>query len=282
MKIAIASGKGGTGKTTIALNLASVLAGSSIKTTYVDCDVEEPNGHIFLKPEIDKSDNVAIPIPLVDLEKCTLCGMCSEICEFSAIAVTPKTVVVFKDMCHGCGGCFHVCPVDAISETDNVIGIIEIGKSGDINFMHGKLDIGKAFSPPIIRELKRNTPSDGVTILDSPPGTSCPVIESISDSDYVILVTEPTPFGVNDLKLSVEMVRQLEVPFGILINRSDIGDDEVIRYCKKEQLDIILQIPDDREIAVAYSHGKLAVDEIPKYIDDFKNLFKKIQKAVQD
>ncbi len=282
MKIAIASGKGGTGKTTIALNLTSVLASSSIKTTYVDCDVEEPNGHIFLKPEIDKSVNVAIPVPLVDLEKCTLCGMCSEICEFSAIAVTPKTVVVFKDMCHGCGGCLHVCPVDAISETDNIIGIIEIGKSGDINFMHGKLDIGKAFSPPIIRELKRHTTNDGVTILDSPPGTSCPVIESISDSDYVILVTEPTPFGVNDLKLSVEMVRQLSIPFGILINRSDVGDDEVIHYCEKEKLDIILQIPDDREIAVAYSHGKLAVDEIPKYIDDFKGLFEKIKKVVQD
>jgi MinD superfamily P-loop ATPase len=273
MKVAIASGKGGTGKTTVAVNLAAVTEGP---VTYVDCDVEEPNGHIFLKPTIETSKAVGIPVPVVDMEKCTGCGRCAEVCRYNAIACIKGKVLVFAEMCHGCGGCASACPVHAISETDHIIGVVEKGHANGIGFVQGRLNVGVAMSPPLIRAVKRASPSDGTVILDAPPGTSCPVIAAVRDSDFVVLVTEPTPFGLHDLKLAVETIRQIDIPFGVVINRCDIGDDRVTEYCRGEHVPILLDIPDDRRIAEAYSCGNLVVDVLPEYRQTFRTLVERI------
>ena len=234
MKIVIASGKGGTGKTTIATNLAVSLSHVGQKVQYLDCDAEEPNGHIFLKPEIEASEDVTIGVPEVDMDKCNGCGKCSRLCQYSAIVCVKGKVLVFEELCHSCGGCMAICPEGAIIEKQRKIGTSEFGKSNGVYFGHGKLNIGAIQTPAIIRYVKQKAINDGIAILDAPPGTSCPVIEAIKGSDFVLLVTEPTPFGLNDLELAVGMVRELKLPFAVAINRSDIGDDAVVRYCKKE------------------------------------------------
>lgn len=280
MQIAIASGKGGTGKTTISSNLANIISKSGKTVRYIDCDVEEPNGHLFLNPEIETKKSAGILVPTIDSEKCTGCGLCAKICQYKAIAVLGKKVLVFGEMCHGCGGCYEVCPVNAITEVKREIGVVEIGKSSKILFTHGKLNIGEAMSPPLIRDVKKELNTSEINIVDVPPGTSCPVITSISNSDYVVLVTEPTPFGLNDLGLAIDMVKELKLPFGIVVNRHESDNLSARVYCKDRKVPLIAEIPDDRRVAVAYSNGKMASNEIPEFDNHFKTLLKSIQKEM--
>jgi len=276
MKIAIASGKGGTGKTTIATNLAVSLSNSGQQVQYLDCDAEEPNGHIFLKPKVETSEDVTVGVPDVDMDKCTGCGKCGQLCQYSAIICLKDKPMVFEQLCHSCGGCMAICPEGAIAERQRKIGVAEFGKSDGMNFGHGRLNIGAIQTPALIRYVKSKAISDGVTILDVPPGTSCPVIEAIKGSDFVLLVTEPTPFGLNDLELAVGMVRELQLPFAVAINRSDIGDDAVVKYCQKEGIEIMLEIPNDRKIAESYSRGVMIVEALPDYKGKFLKLYEDI------
>jgi len=293
MIISVASGKGGTGKTTIAVNLALALAkdkGKNVK--FLDCDVEEPNAHLFLKPVITNSESVEIPVPKIDDKKCNYCGKCAEVCVFNAIVVTKNKVLVFPGLCHGCGACTLFCPEKAISEEGNEIGILEEGKAGSINFTHGRLNIGEPMAPPIIKKIKKKSKEDysgnkdnnitnhHITLIDAPPGTSCPVIESIKGSDYTILVTEPTPFGLHDLILTVEVLKKLNIPHGVVLNKCDIGDHKVEEYCKKNDIPLLLSIPLDREIAVAYSKGIPIVKINPSYEQKFIQLFHKIAQTI--
>lgn len=278
MIISIASGKGGTGKTTLAVNLAKSI-GKQVQL--LDCDVEEPNSHIFLDPVIRDKKTVHLPIPKVDLDRCTFCGKCSEICQFNAIATVKNNVLVFPELCHSCAGCWLICPQQCISQNMREIGYMESGSSDHIEFIHGRLNVGEVMSPPLIREVKKqiNTAHE-LVIIDAPPGSSCPVIEAIKDSDFVILATEPTPFGLNDLKLAVEMVRKLRMPFGVVINRSDVGDDKVTQYCGQEKIPILMEIPNDRKIAEAYSIGKSIIDIYPEYRERFRKMLNEIEGRV--
>lgn len=273
MIIAIASGKGGTGKTLVSTSLAISL-GKNVQI--IDCDVEEPNSHIFIKPKIDKSEPASIPVPQVNEAKCTFCGKCKEVCAFNAIAVIADHVLVFPELCHGCGACSYLCPENAISEVDRQIGVVECGKAGDIDFVHGKLNVGEAMAPPLIRAVKKHIDCSKTVIIDVPPGTSCPVVESIEGSDYCVLVTEPTPFGLNDLVLAVEVVRKLGIPFGIVINRAGFGDSKTEEYCGRENIPILLNIPLDTEIAKAYSRGIPLVQAMPEWKERFVRLHDEI------
>lgn len=278
MKTAIASGKGGTGKTTISTNLAMTLVNSGKTVQLLDCDVEEPNCHIFLKPDMAESWSATVQIPRVDQEKCTGCRVCADVCEFKAIAVIKGRVLIFPELCHSCGACKLFCPEGAISEIPRKIGLIERGISGRLSFIHGMLDIGELASPPVIREVRKAAGDVEILIVDSPPGTSCPVIEAVKDTDFVLLVTEPTPFGLNDLELAVGMVRELGLPFAVAINRSDIGNDGVKNYCVKEGIEVVLEIPNDRRIAEAYSRGEMVIDALPEYREVFERCWERIVK----
>ncbi|MDM8526116.1 ATP-binding protein [Desulfococcaceae bacterium HSG8] len=269
MILSIASGKGGTGKTTVATNLAAAL---ECPVRLLDCDVEEPNAHIFLKPEITERETVTAVVPDVDLSKCEYCGACGDICQFSAIVAAGETVMTFTEMCHSCKGCMMVCPTGAISESSRTLGEIIKGVSGQVELVYGSLRVGEAMSPPMIRKVKEEVRTEGLTVIDAPPGTSCPVIESIRNTDYVILVTEPTPFGLNDLMLAAEAVRALDIPFGIVLNRCDSGDDNTHRYAREQGIPILMEIPDKREIAEAYSKGHLMIEAFPEMKVGFKNL----------
>ncbi len=276
MIISIASGKGGTGKTTVAANLAASL---DQPVTVLDCDVEEPNLHLFLHPEILTRENVIAPVPRIDLEKCTLCKRCMEICRFNAIAVAGKTVVTFPELCHSCGGCTAICPENAVTEVERILGTVETGSVGlpDMTFAQGLLDVGQVMVPPVIRKVKTHRADPGaITLIDAPPGTSCPVIAAMKDTDFVLLVTEPTPFGLNDLKLAVETVRLLGIPHGLVINRAGMGDNGVHTYAKEENLPILMEIPFDRKIATAYSKGELIISSQPAYKEKFQTLFQDI------
>lgn len=273
MRIAIASGKGGTGKTTVAVNLALCIPGH---VRLLDCDVEEPNCHIFLKPDIKEAHPVTVPVPSVDEDTCTGCGECSAFCEYNAIACVGGCAYPFPELCHGCGGCMKICPVSAITEVPRVVGAVEAGVSGDLEFIQGRMDIGQAMSPPIIRAVKKYVLPVGTTIIDCPPGTSCPVIEAVRDADFVLLVTEPTPFGLHDLKLAVDTIRKLGLPLGVIINRCDIGDARVEKYCTEERISILLTIPDDLRIAQAYSRGVPAIRALPELAVQFEDLYKVI------
>jgi MinD superfamily P-loop ATPase len=290
MIISIASGKGGTGKTTVATNFALSL---DIDIQLLDCDVEEPNAHIFLNPHFEKRYSAFILVPRVDDSKCTYCGKCSEICRYNVIAVLKDKVLIFPELCSGCGGCSLLCPEGAITEENREIGVIEEGTAGAVrvedharggepffHFGHGRLNIGEARAVPVIKQLKKRIDPGKLTIIDSPPGTSCPVIESVKGSDFCILVTEPTPFGLNDLILAVEALRKLGIPHGIVINRCDIGDKEVTKYCKAEDIPILMEIPVERKIAEAYSRGIPFVTLDQSWKPRFKELYGRIQNLV--
>lgn len=279
MILSIASGKGGTGKTTIAVNLALLFK----NVQFLDCDVEEPNAHLFLKPDISERLPAYISIPEVAEEKCDYCGTCQEVCAFNSIAVLPGemqkggTVLVFPHLCHGCGACFYMCPRRAIREVNKEIGIVEKGISDGIEFIHGRLNIGEAMSSPLIRQIKQHIDPEKMVIIDAPPGTSCPVIESVKGSDYCLLVTEPTPFGLNDLILAVGMLKTVGIPFGIILNRCDIGDDCVDRYARENDVPVLMKIPFDRGIASLYSQGRPIVGYKREYDVAFKNLLEKVK-----
>ncbi len=277
MIISIASGKGGTGKTTVATNLAVSL---EFDVQILDCDVEEPNSHLFIRPTIEEVNTITTPVPEVDMDKCTLCGKCAEICQFNAIIVLGETVLPFQELCHSCGGCMEVCPEKAITETGRELGIIEKGHRNGLEFVHGKLRIGEAMSPPLIRKVREYTRSDMLTIIDAPPGTSCPVIASMKDADFVLLVTEPTPFGLHDLKLAVGAVNILKIPCGLVINRSDMGDDGVKKYAEEEDVPVLMEIPFDRRIAEAYSRGEMIVEAMPEWKEEFTKLYNNIEEIL--
>jgi MinD superfamily P-loop ATPase len=275
--IGIASGKGGTGKTTVAVALA--LARENVQL--LDCDVEAPNAHLFLNPEFDRTEIVYTPVPRIDTDRCTLCGACAEICRYKAIAVLPETILSFPELCHGCGGCMAVCPEGAISEAGRELGVVESGTRGDLRFVHGRLRIGEAMAPPLIRKVRERALPDRTVIIDAPPGTSCPVIAAIRGTDVVVLVTEPTPFGQNDLELAASAAQTLGIPCGIVVNRSDIGDGRVRDYAEREGIPILLEIPFERAIAAAYAEGIPLVDVHPDFPEKFRSLFDRIDELAK-
>ena len=281
MIISIASGKGGTGKTLVATSLALSLKDAD-RVQLLDCDVEEPNSHVFLKPEITGSKAVSILVPRVDEDKCTYCGMCAEVCAYNAIAVLGNHVLTFAQLCHGCGACSYLCPEKAISEESREIGAVEWGHSNGVGFVHGKLTVGEAMAPPIIRKVKEYADNDGDVIIDIPPGTSCPVVEAIKGSDFCLLVTEPTPFGLNDLALAVETAREIGIPYGVVLNRAGVGNNKVEEYCEKENIPILLTIPLDTGIARLYSRGIPLVDGLPQWKDSFLELFDRIKVLIDE
>ncbi len=272
MILAVASGKGGTGKTTVSVNLARAL-GSEVRL--LDCDVEEPNAHLFLMGDFREEETVTIPIPSVDESLCDGCGECSRFCEYHAIVSFGTTPLIFPEMCHGCGGCAKVCPRKAIREIDRRIGVVETVQAGNVRLIQGRLDVGVATAPPLISAVKARLRNGMPAILDAPPGTSCPVVATLRGADLVMLVTEPTPFGLHDLRLAVDMVRALGIPFGVLINRVGIGDERVHVFCRGENIPVLMEIPDDRRIAEVYSKGRLIVETLPEYREIFRILIEK-------
>jgi len=273
MILAIASGKGGTGKTTLAVNLASV-CGSEVQL--LDCDVEEPNAHLFLPGTAIRKETVAIPVPQVDESLCDGCGECGRFCEFHAIVSFGAKALVFPDMCHGCGGCARVCPRKAIREIDHPIGTIETSRFGNIFLVQGRLNIGAPMAPPLIRAVKGRLDAGVPAILDAPPGTACPVVTTIRGADFAVLVTEPTPFGLHDLSLAVDMITDIGVPFGVVINRVGIGDDRVRRFCGDRGIPVLGEIPDDRRVAEAVSRGRLVVEVLPEYRGVFRAILDRV------
>ncbi len=281
MRIAVASGKGGTGKTTVATGLAVALASRGVPVRVLDCDVEEPNAHLFLRPELSAQRDVTIPVPSVDDAACTGCGVCGDVCAFNAIVPVGGTVLLFPELCHGCGACTLLCPEHAISEVPRSIGVLESGRAGQggaIGFAHGRLNVGEAKAPPVIEAVMElaEVPNGEVTIIDAPPGTSCPVIAAVRGADLVLLVAEPTPFGVHDLRLAVEMVEALGQRAALVINRSDGHDEEVEAVAREHGLEILARIPDDRRIAEAYARGELPITVIPGLFRIYADLWRKV------
>jgi MinD superfamily P-loop ATPase len=277
MRVTIASGKGGTGKTTVAVSLAAAAAGRGVDTVYADCDVEEPNGAIFLRPEITRVSHVDVAVPKIDPEKCSACGLCGGICRFSALVLLGKKPLFFPELCHSCGGCALVCPAGAITETKRLVGKVSSGHSGRIKFIQGLLNVREAMATPVIRAVKRSAPKAEFVINDAPPGASCPMIESARGSDYILLVTEPTPFGLNDLKIAFETVKKLGVPAGMVINRAGGGGIQAVRdHCKDAGAEILAEIPEERRAAEAYSRGEMIFSAVPGMRERFTELLDKV------
>jgi len=275
MILAVASGKGGTGKTSISVNLAKVLG---FPVQLLDCDVEEPNAHLFLRGKLIGEEEINIAVPQINSAACNACDECVKFCQFNALASFCGTPLVFPELCHGCGGCTLVCPRDAIRETDFRIGVVRTFVDNNITLKSGCLDIGVSLASALVHSVKDRLEKDINAILDAPPGTACPAVATLRGVDYVLLVTEPTPFGLHDLKLAVDTVRELRLPFGVVINRVGIGDDRVHRFCAEEYIPVLLEIPDDRRIAEAYSRGELIVDALPEYRAHFERLWQAIMR----
>jgi MinD superfamily P-loop ATPase len=277
VKIAVASGKGGTGKTTISVNLALSLDNVQL----LDCDVEEPDCNIFLKLPLENMEDVSLPVPEIDMDTCIFCGKCSEFCRYNALAIFPGDALVFADLCHGCGGCFLVCPEHALKERRKVIGVIEYSSSAsDIHFMRGVLNSGEPMATPVIKALKKKIDKSKTIILDSPPGTACPVIETVSDCDFCILVTEPTPFGLHDVKLAAALTRIVEVPCGVIINKAGVGDKTVQVFCKKEGIPLLMEVPYSKKVAYLCSQGIPFAEEMPSWKEKFQKVICDIEEII--
>jgi len=281
MIISVASGKGGTGKTLVATSFALSIKGKE-KVRLLDCDVEEPNDHIFLKPDFTETVPVSIKTPEIIREKCNLCGKCAEVCAYNAIAVLPNNVMTFAELCHGCGACSYLCPQKAIKEVEREIGVINHGSAGGIDFFEGKLNVGETMPVPIIRKVKEHADYTGVVIVDVSPGTSCPVVESVKGSDFCLLVTEPTPFGFNDLQLAVATVRELDVPCGVIINRENKAGNDIEKYCREQKIPLMMSIPLDIEIARNYSRGMTLVEGMPEWKNKFFDLYSRILELLHE
>jgi len=281
MRISVASGKGGTGKTLVSTSIALSLKDNK-QVQLIDCDVEEPNAHILLKPSLERQQKVFIPVPQVDEQKCTHCGRCAEVCAYNAIAVAKEVVLVFSELCHGCGACSYLCPENAISYIDREVGIVEFGQADGIEFIHGILTVGEAMPVPIIRAVKQHVNPEKLVIFDVPPGTSCPVVESVKGSDFCLLVTEPTPFGLNDLALAVELLGEMDIPTGVVINRDGVGDTSVDEYCQQKEIPVLLRIPLDIEIARLYSRGFTLAEGLPQWREKFISLFNDIETIIKE
>ncbi|GAB6181580.1 ATP-binding protein [Desulfotomaculum defluvii] len=282
MKISVASGKGGTGKTMVATNLALSLLAKDKSVQLLDCDVEEPNLHVFLKCNPIESHEVSLPIPKVDYDKCSYCGKCSEVCQFNAIALLKRTLVIFPDVCHSCGGCWYLCPNGALEPKPKKIGTVTISQAGSLQLVSGKLKLGTHISPPVVKAVRDREDDQGkIVIIDGPPGSSCPVMAAVEKTDYCVLVTEPTPFGLNDLALAAEMLKVLGVPCGVVINRDVPHNDIIDQYCMEKGLQILLRIPYELEIAKAYAKGIPLVEMSPQYKDKFYLLYQQLYQEVQ-
>ncbi len=276
MIVSIASGKGGTGKTTVAVNTALSVGDAQL----LDCDVEEPNAHLLLHTNISRTEPVNVPVPVINEESCDRCRKCSEFCQYNAIFVGSEKVLVFPELCHSCGGCTLVCPRKAITEKERRIGTLKIGTAGDLELVYGELEIGEPMAVPVIKEVKRHIKNGENVILDSPPGTSCPVIETVDGSDFCILVTEPTPFGLHDLKITVQVLEEMKIPFGVVVNRADVGNRKVHRYCQERNIPVLLEIPFKRKIAELYSRGIPFSLEMLEWKEKFLTLFNEARKLV--
>jgi MinD superfamily P-loop ATPase len=276
MIVSVASGKGGTGKTSVAVNLAL----SIVNVELLDCDVEEPNAHLFLNPKISQTRAVTVSIPIVNEKMCDHCGKCADFCQYNALFVGSDEVLVFPDLCHSCGGCTLVCPKGAISEEPHKLGTLKLGSTGDLELVYGELEVGEPMAVPLIREVKRHIRKDKNVILDSPPGTSCPAIQTVKNSDFCILVTEPTPFGFHDLKIMIQVLESMGITFGVVINRAGLGDNSVYEYCKEKNIPKLLEIPYERKIAELYSRGIPFSLEMPKWKTEFQTLFATVKRLV--
>lgn len=279
MIISIASGKGGTGKTTVAASLASVIS----ESVYIDCDVEEPNGHLLLSPEFISEESAKKLLPQINQDKCTFCGKCVEVCEFNALINLKFEIVLFDEMCHGCGACIYFCPSKVITERVKEIGVVRVGITNDkILFADGLLNIGEVAAAPLIKEVKKKIIIGKINILDSPPGTSCSMVETVKDSDFCILVTESTPFGLNDLKLAIEVLKTINVPFGVVINKYDPSFEEMEIFLGEISIEVLLKIPFDRRYAESYSEGTLPLNKYPELKKDFIALQKRIIEIMEN
>jgi MinD superfamily P-loop ATPase len=273
MKLVVASGKGGTGKTSVAINLALSTGARQI----LDCDVEEPNVHIFLKPENPRMEPVELLIPEIDEGRCTYCRRCAEFCQYNAMFVVGETAMVFPELCHSCGGCKLICPVGAITEKPRKIGTLHIAEAGGMSLVYGELNVGEALAVPLISAVKEHAEEDGLVILDAAPGSACPLVETVHGTDFCLMVTEPTPFGLHDLQIATEVVKQLGVPLGVAVNFAGIGDRGVYDFCEREKLPIIMEIPYDRRIAELYSRGIPFTAEMPEWRVKFRELLTTVE-----
>ena len=273
MKIAVASGKGGTGKTFVSTSLA-LIAKNNVQ--FLDCDVEEPNGHIFLNPDLVGSEQCTVNVPRIIEEKCTFCGKCRDICRFNAITLFAKNIMVFPEMCHSCLGCFLVCQDNAIVKDERDVGIVEYGQAGTVDFVHGRLRVGEAMAIPLLKAVKKKAKPDYLVIIDAPPGTSCPFVTTVTDADYVILVTEPTPFGLYDLQLAVEVLHAMDKPHGVIVNKDNLGDNKVEQWCKDAGIPVLMKIPFERRLAEGYAYGENLVDLNPDLRQPLWNLIREL------
>lgn len=271
MKIAVASGKGGTGKTTVAVSLALVAPEAQL----IDCDVEAPNSHIFLSPQFSTKSTLSLEVPQLDEDKCTYCGICRDICRFNAITVFGETMMIFPEMCHACGGCFLACSEDALLRGSREIGVVEAGRDGSLAFVQGTLRIGEAMAPPLIKEVQAMA-AGPLVIYDAPPGTSCPMVTTVREADFTLLVTEPTPFGHHDLKLAVTVLRELERPFAVIINKDGLGDEQVAQWCEAEGIDILMRIPFSRQAAEGCAVGQPLIKTMPELQGQFADLLDRL------
>jgi MinD superfamily P-loop ATPase len=277
MIVSVASGKGGTGKTSVAVNMALSVG----NVQFLDCDVEEPNAHLLLHPKLRRMEPVVSLVPLVNEKLCDHCGECSKFCQYNALFTSPQQVLVFPELCHSCGGCAMVCPKNAISWEKNKIGVLNFGSVGGLALVYGELEVGKPMAVPVIKAVKKQMQKGKNVILDSPPGASCPFVETVRGSDFCVLVTEPTPFGLHDLKIAVQVLRNMVVPFGVVVNRAGLGDRKVYDYCREERIRVLMEIPYQRKIAELYSQGIPFSIEMPEWTGRFHALYDEIKAAVR-